>query len=783
MAVRILPITATLAAAMPANATSLKIPAGAASFISQMSVGDTVYIEFRRAHVREVVAYTATGPVTPLGGYVTLAVERGQLGTVPQAWPAGSCGEAACCHEEITKAMVLDTGALQAAAANAASAVIPPMLSGLVQSQLPAMLSGQLAGVVAQGVATQLPAAIAIAMQSQVPGMVNTAVASQISTALTPAVTAAVTTYLNGHLSAEVAELMSQHACCQPCDAPRIVVPLCPHEATVGTFYDGMVRFEDVNELRNLTLPAWASHTLDVSAQTLRIYGTPTYTAALNWQATLVNNCGPNPNVVFNVPLGPLTVGGAVVIPQPCATPSVPNPLSPAIAEVGVPYTGTIRFADATAITLAGLPTWATATTNYTTGLITVTGTPPASGDVVITASATNACAGGLASSVAGLLAGHLALTEQNVNDAPVIQTPLAPATIERGQAYTGTIFVANATEATVVNLPAWAQASYTAQNGGILITISGTPPAAQVVNFLIDATNGSAGGLPSSLDDATGGALTVTAPNLCPAPMVTSTITPASAQVAVPYSGTIMTTNATSASVPGLPTWATQAFDAATGAITISGTPTVSGALALSVNMENACAGGSPSSAVGAPGGMLNMAAQAACPTPFVSQPLTPAVATQHAPFTGTIVVSNATSASLVTMDPWMTPTYQVQGSQVIITVTGTPPNTQAGALNVSAVNACSGMAQSSSNNMYSGMVTPCAAPSLGDQLTDCNGVAVGVMLVPQPCDAREFVELTNCEGVVVGYMHPTQTVQFSNPVEVCSASGSSVLGWIYPA
>jgi hypothetical protein len=143
---------------------------------------------------------------------------------------------------------------------------------------------------------------------------------------------------------------------------------------------------------------------------------------------------------------------------------------------------------------------------------------------------------------------------------------------------------------------------------------------------------------------------------------------------------------------------------------------------------------------------------------------------------------VSNATSATLVSMDSWMTPTYQVQGSQVIITITGTPTTTQAGALNVSAVNACSGMAQSSSNNIYSGMITSCAAPALGEQITDCNGVPVGVLLVPQSCDPREFVELTNCEGVVVGYLHPTQTPQFSNPVEVCSASGASVLGWVYP-
>jgi hypothetical protein len=354
---------------------------------------------------------------------------------------------------------------------------------------------------------------------------------------------------------------------------------------------------------------------------------------------------------------------------------------------------------------------------------------------------------------------------------------------VEANQPFTGTILLANATLASIANLPTWASVVTTPQGSGLLMTITGTPPSAQVINFLVDATNATPGGRAASLDDASGGALTVTAPNVCPPPVVIATLSPTSAQVGTPYAGVILTTNATAATIPTLPGWATQVFTAATQQLTITGTPTTSLTLPMSVNLSNVCAGGVPAQMIGAPAGLLTIAPLANCPTPTISQPLTPSAAQENVPYAGSIVVNNANSVVLTAFDPWMQISYVQQGAQMRITITGTPTTTASLALAVRAISSCAGGTPVTVNNLYGGIAAVCPKPSLGDQLANCAGVPVGVMLVPQTCDQRTYIEITDCNNIVLGYAHPTQTTEFTNPVEVCGPTGNVVMGWIYPA
>ena len=92
-----------------------------------------------------------------------------------------------------------------------------------------------------------------------------------------------------------------------------------------------------------------------------------------------------------------------------------------------------------------------------------------------------------------------------------------------------------------------------------------------------------------------------------CTTPSVVTKLTATSTAINVPYSGTIVLANATSATVAGLPAGLT-ASALVGNTITVSGTPTVSGTFAPTVSATNACGTSTPSSITNAVAGPLTV-------------------------------------------------------------------------------------------------------------------------------------------------------------------------------
>lgn len=215
---------------------------------------------------------------------------------------------------------------------------------------------------------------------------------------------------------------------------------------------------------------------------------------------------------VTNCTSGMLTVSGTIsVTSQPiCPTPSVAN-VSPATAIVGTPYTGSVVISNATSVSTSGLGNGISAGTPVTSGTtitIPLSGTPTITGTLNIVVSATNNCGGGSStSSINGISAGSILISNAASCPTPSVTAPLSVTTGIAGVVYSGSILIANATVATVTNLPSGLFQSY----NGSTLSISGTPATSGTYNFLLTLTNNCGGGnTTTTVNNIAGGTLTV---------------------------------------------------------------------------------------------------------------------------------------------------------------------------------------------------------------------------------------------------------------------------------
>lgn len=179
--------------------------------------------------------------------------------------------------------------------------------------------------------------------------------------------------------------------------------------------------------------------------------------------------------------------------------------------------------------------------------------------------------------------------------------------------------------------------------------------------------------------------------PGSCPAPNITSGLTPTTATVGVPYTGTFSVSPATSVTVTNLPAGLTTSYNNTTGVVTISGTPSVAGIASLSVAANNTCGTLTPTARTLALGA-ITVAAGAgpgACPQPALLSALSPSTAQAGVPYTGTADVANVTGVTFSNVPSWATITFN-QGTQQIV-VTGTPTGAMTG-VTMTLTNACGG-------------------------------------------------------------------------------------------
>lgn len=287
---------------------------------------------------------------------------------------------------------------------------------------------------------------------------------------------------------------------------------------------------------------AWAANVITIS-------GTPTGTGVFNYTIPLTGGCG-----TVNA-TGTITVNATNTVGAPSSTPTLC--INTALTDITHSTTGATGIGAPT-----GLPAGVTAT--WLADVITISGTPSASGTFNYSIPLTGGC--GTVNAT-----GTITVTPDNTvgaaSSTPTLCTnsPLTDIT----HATTGATGIGAA-----VGLPAGVSASWAAN----VITITGTPTANGVFNYSIPLTGG------CGTVNATG-TITVTPGNSVGAPSSTPTLCINTALTDITHA----TTGATGIGAStGLPAGVSASW--AANVITITGTPTASGTFNYSIPLTGGC-------------------------------------------------------------------------------------------------------------------------------------------------------------------------------------------------
>ena len=293
-------------------------------------------------------------------------------------------------------------------------------------------------------------------------------------------------------------------------------------------------------------------------ANVVTISGTPTVSGTFNYTITLTGGCGlvtKNGSIIVN-PINTITLTSGI------GTDAQTVCINTAITNITYSTTG------ATGATFAGLP--AGVTGNWLANVVTISGTPTASGTFNYTITLTGGC--GVVTKNGSITVtpnNTIILTSGAGTDAQsvCINTPITNIT------YSTT----GATGATFTGLPAGVTGNWLAN----VVTISGTPTVSGTFNYTITLTGGC--GLVTK-----NGSITVTPNNTI---SLTSAIGTDAQTVCINTAITNITystTGATGATFAGLPAGVTGNWLA--NVVTISGTPTVSGTFNYTITLTGGC-------------------------------------------------------------------------------------------------------------------------------------------------------------------------------------------------
>jgi len=286
----------------------------------------------------------------------------------------------------------------------------------------------------------------------------------------------------------------------------------------------------------------WASNVVTIS-------GTPTATGTYTYTVTLTGGCGTvTANGTITVVLNNtiiLTAGGAQSV-------CVNTPIT----------TTTYSTTGASGATVTGLPTGVTGT--WASNVVTISGSPSATGTFVYTVTLTGGCGSVTANGTITVKPNNTLTLTAGGTQAKCINTPIT----------TTTYSTTGATGATVTGLPTGVTGAWASN----VVTISGTPTVAGTYVYTVTLLGGcgtiTANGTitvnpNNTLTLTAGGTQTVTLGN----PITTTTYA---------------TTGATSATVTGLPTGVIGSW--ASNVVTISGTPTTTGTYTYTVTLTGGC-------------------------------------------------------------------------------------------------------------------------------------------------------------------------------------------------
>ena len=296
---------------------------------------------------------------------------------------------------------------------------------------------------------------------------------------------------------------------------------------------------------------------------TVTISGTPTASGPFTYTVTTSGGC----SVVMAI--GTITVNPVVTttLSSAAGTNSQTKCINTAITNITYSTANGV-----TGATVAGLPAGVTgAYTGGTNGTVTISGTPTAAGTFTYTLTTSGGCS--TASATGTIIVNPnstITLSSAAGTNSQVlcINTPITSIT------YTTNISV---TGATVTGLPAGVTGAF----AGSTFTISGTPTAAGIFNYIVTTTGGCGAAATAT------GTITVN-------PLATATLTSAAGTNNQTICSAALTNivytiaNGTGASATGLPAGVTGTYTA--GVFTISGTPTAPGVFSYTVTTSGGC-------------------------------------------------------------------------------------------------------------------------------------------------------------------------------------------------
>jgi hypothetical protein len=296
---------------------------------------------------------------------------------------------------------------------------------------------------------------------------------------------------------------------------------------------------------------AWAASIVTIS-------GTPSVSGIFNYTITLTGGCG----VVTKTGTITVTANNTITLTSAAGTDNQTVCINTSITNITYSTTG------ATGASFAGLPAGVTGA--WAASIVTISGTPSASGVFNYTITLTGGCGVITKTGTITVTANNtITLTSAGGTDAQTVCINTAITNI--------TYSTTGATGATYSGLPTGVTGAWASN----VVTISGTPSVAGTFSYTITLTGG-CGNITKT------GTITVTANN-------TITLTSAGgtdAQTVCINTAitniTYSTTGATGASYSGLPTGVSGAW--ASNVVTISGTPSVAGTFTYTITLTGGC-------------------------------------------------------------------------------------------------------------------------------------------------------------------------------------------------
>jgi Tfp pilus assembly protein FimT len=293
-------------------------------------------------------------------------------------------------------------------------------------------------------------------------------------------------------------------------------------------------------------------------ANVVTISGIPTALGPFTYTVTLTGGCG----VITTTGTITVTADNTVSLTSPVGTDAQTTCINTAITNITYATTG------ATGATVTGLPAGVTGT--WLANVVTISGTPMASGPFTYTVTLTGGCGVITTTGTITVTADNtVSLTSPVGTDAQTVCINTAITNI--------TYATTGATGATVTGLPAGVTGTWLAN----VVTISGTPTASGPFTYTVTLTGG-CGVI------TTTGTITVTADNTVSLTSPVGTDAQTACINTAITNITYATTGATGATVTGLPAGVTGTWLA--NVVTISGTPTASGPFTYTVTLTGGC-------------------------------------------------------------------------------------------------------------------------------------------------------------------------------------------------